>query len=186
MQLTRILLFIIGFTFTSCMAVEVVIPTIATQHISVKSLQKDGIWSRIKKIVHSYFELLKDRGVLIAVIAHIPILGLIVAIVMNAGNKSELAEFYIKQVAGLSLIGLLIGLTLGLVYFVFLTIISSISVVGFVALLVIWYMAVSWGIVSYLGLFIFLIMSLLSATKGEQKELPVVGELFQKWFSRNT
>ena len=89
-----------------------------------------------------------------------------VTILMNVGNQSELAGFYIKQVAGLSLIGLLIGLTLGLGYFVFLTIVSSISVVGFVALLVVWYLAVSGGIVSYLALFILLMLSLLSAIRG--------------------
>lgn len=184
-QLALLLLFIIGSTSIVSARPVAIIPAVTSQSLSVSTIQKDGIWSKIKTTVRKYFKLLKDKGVLIALIAHIPILGLMVAIVMNIGNQSELAAFYIRQVAGLSLIGLLIGLTLGLAYFIFLTIIPSMSVVIFVALLVVWYMAVSGGILSYLALFILLIMSLLSAIKGEQKELPFVGESFQKWFSRN-
>lgn len=39
------------------------------------------------------------------------------------------------------------------------------------------------SIVLNLGLFTFWILGLISAINGEEKPLPIVGDMFQKWFA---
>jgi len=88
----------------------------------------------------------------VAIIAHITLIGWIIALVMNNGNKNELASFYIRQMLGLML-------TSFLLYFI--------PLVGWllnIALLVLW------------------IISLIGAFEGQKKLVPLVGEYFQDWF----
>ncbi len=43
----------------------------------------------------------------VAIIAHITLIGWIIAIVMNSNNKTEFASFYIRQMLGLIIISIL-------------------------------------------------------------------------------
>lgn len=89
----------------------------------------------------------------VAIIAHIHIIGWIIALIMNGGEKkTEFASFYIRQMLGLLLLSLVVSL------------IPLINLVGWVLCLVLW------------------IMSLVGALSGEKKETPLVGNLFQDWF----
>ncbi|MFV9551658.1 YtxH domain-containing protein [Algibacter sp. PT7-4] len=88
----------------------------------------------------------------IAIIAHITLIGWIIALVMNNNNKSELGSYYIRQMLGLIILG-----------FVFM----FIPVIGWILNLV---MLVLWG------------LSLIGALSGEKKPTPVLGEHFQNWF----
>tara|TARA_B100000809_G_C15088580_1_gene512350 strand:- start:1129 stop:1605 length:477 start_codon:yes stop_codon:yes gene_type:complete len=59
----------------------------------------------------------------VAIIAHITLIGWIIALVMNSNNKTELGSFYIRQYLGFLLLGLLcaipfIGFILAIVLFV--------------------------------------------------------------------
>lgn len=47
---------------------------------------------------------MQNQGKTIAIIAHITLIGWIVAVVMNANEKSEYASFYIRQSLGLFII----------------------------------------------------------------------------------
>lgn len=96
-------------------------------------------------------EILSD-GKNIAIIAHITLIGWIIALVMNNGNKSELGSFYIRQMLGLLILGLIFML------------IPGIGWILNVVMLVLW------------------IMSLVGALSGEKKLTPVLGEYFQDWF----
>lgn len=97
-------------------------------------------------------EVLSD-GKNIAIIAHITLIGWIIALVMNGGEKkTEFGSFYIRQVLGLGLCGLVL---------------SFIPLVGWILSLVI---------------LVFWIMSLIGAFGGEKKLTPVVGQYFQDWF----
>lgn len=96
-------------------------------------------------------EVLSD-GKNVAIIAHITIIGWIIALVMNNNNPNELASFYIRQVLGIML---------------FAIILSWVPVLGWLI-----------GII----LFVFWIMSLIYAIGGKQKEVPLIGGLFQDWF----
>lgn len=88
-----------------------------------------------------------------AIVAHLYWIGWVVALVLNQNeNKDELASFYIRQLLGLYLFSIVVSF------------IPFVNFIGWIVALVFW------------------IMSLVGAISGEQKELPVVGKLFQDWF----
>lgn len=89
-----------------------------------------------------------------AIVAHITIIGWVIALIMNiTQGKTSLTTFYLRQLLGLIAIGLVAGFFPKLLG----TIISIII----------------------LGLWIY---SLLGAIKNERREVPWIGEYFQKWF----
>ncbi|TXE12802.1 YtxH domain-containing protein [Seonamhaeicola algicola] len=104
-----------------------------------------------KEFTNDAKEVLSD-GKNVAIIAHITLIGWIIALVMNNGNKTEFASFYIRQMLGL--------------------IICS---------FVLWFVPVV-GWILNLVLIVFWIMSLVGALGGEKKETPVIGKFFQDWF----
>jgi len=97
-------------------------------------------------------EILSD-GKNVAIIAHITIIGWVIALVMNNGEKkTEYASFYIRQMLGLAICAILLSL---------------IPVIGwftFIAFIILW------------------IMSLIGSLSGEKKLTPVIGQYFQDWF----
>lgn len=96
-------------------------------------------------------EVLSD-GKNVAIIAHITLIGWVIALVMNNSNKTDLGSFYIRQMLGLLILSFVL-------WFV--------PVVGWILNLVI---IVLW------------IMSLVGALSGEKKLTPILGEHFQNWF----
>lgn len=96
-------------------------------------------------------EVLSD-GKNVAIIAHITLIGWIIALIMNNSNKSELGSFYIRQMLGLMIVSFIL-------YFI--------PVIGWILNLV---------------LIVFWIMSLIGALGGEKKLTPLLGNYFQDWF----
>ncbi|MEW4923332.1 YtxH domain-containing protein [Algibacter sp. 2305UL17-15] len=96
-------------------------------------------------------EVLSD-GKNVAIIAHITLIGWIIALVMNNGDRSELGSFYIRQMLGLLILSLV---------FMFIPVIGWILNI---LILVLW------------------VLSLIGALSGEKKPTPVLGEHFQNWF----
>ncbi|MHA7842025.1 MAG: YtxH domain-containing protein [Winogradskyella sp.] len=96
-------------------------------------------------------EVLSD-GKNVAIIAHITIIGWIIALIMNGNNKTELGSFYIRQVLGIMLLAIVLGL---------------IPVINFFA----WILP-----------FAMWIMSLIGSLSGEKKPVFLLGEQFQEWF----
>ncbi|WP_298550227.1 YtxH domain-containing protein [uncultured Algibacter sp.] len=96
-------------------------------------------------------EVLSD-GKNVAIIAHITIIGWVIALVMNNSDKTDLGSFYIRQMLGLLILSFVLWF---------------IPVVGWILILV---MIILW------------IMSLVGALSGEKKLTPVLGEHFQNWF----
>jgi hypothetical protein len=96
-------------------------------------------------------EVLSD-GKNVGIIAHITIFGWIIALIMNSSNRTEFGSFYIRQMLGLCLIGIILG---------------WIPVLNFITGLV---LIVAW------------IMSLISALGGEMKPTFLLGDQFQDWF----
>ncbi len=89
----------------------------------------------------------------VAIIAHITLIGWIIAVIMNSNEKNEFASFYIRQMLGLMLCSIIL-------YFI--------PVVGWIANLLI---------------FVLWIISLVGAIGGEKKETILLGKQFQEWFS---
>jgi uncharacterized membrane protein len=93
-----------------------------------------------------------ESGKTVAIIAHLTIIGWIVAIIMNSSNKTELGSFYVRQTLGIFLIGFVLG------------IIPIINIIGFIITFILW------------------IISLIGAINGNKKPVFLVGEYFQDWF----
>jgi len=87
-----------------------------------------------------------------AIVAHITWIGWLIALIINSSQKDEITSFYIRQLLGLYLFGLVI------------TFIPVINIIGWILVLVFW------------------IMSLIGAVNGDMKESPIVGKYFQDWF----
>lgn len=93
-----------------------------------------------------------NSGNTVALIAHLTLIGWIIALVMNNGNKTEVGSFYIRQVLGIFLIGFV------------LSFIPIINIIAWIFTLVLW------------------VVSLVGAINGSQKPIFLVGEHFQNWF----
>lgn len=93
-----------------------------------------------------------DNGKLVAIIAHLTLIGWIVAIIMNSGNKTAIGSFYIRQTLGIMLLGFVLG------------IIPIINLIAWIIPFALW------------------IMSLVGAFGDKQKPVMVVGDYFQDWF----
>ncbi len=96
-------------------------------------------------------EVLSD-GKNVAIIAHFTLIGWIIALVMNSGNKTEIGSFYIRQMLGFVIMSFVV---------------AWIPFLNLLALLV---------------LFVAWLMSLISALGGEMKASWLLGDQFQEWF----
>ncbi|MFT5738094.1 MAG: putative membrane protein [Maribacter sp.] len=93
-----------------------------------------------------------DNGKTVAIIAHITLIGWIIALVMNNQNKTEFASYYIRQTLGI---------------WIFMFVFSFIPIVGCFA--------------GVFGL-VLIILSVINAAGDKMIPTPVVGEYFQDWF----
>lgn len=92
-----------------------------------------------------------------SIVAHLTILGWVIALILNQNEKGPNTSFYLRQMLGLvilSLIGWLLSMT------------------GIMVVTGIWYLLI----------LVLWIISLIGALSGNQKPLPVVGDMFQQWF----
>jgi uncharacterized membrane protein len=89
-----------------------------------------------------------------SIVAHITLIGWIIALVMNQSDKGPNTSFYLRQNLGLYILAI-VGSILGML------ILPVISTIVGVCVLILW------------------ILSLLGALSGEQKTTPVVGDMFQ-------
>ena len=94
-----------------------------------------------------------------AVVAYITIIGTIIAYFMNLEPKDKFASFHIRQAFGLHILLYLLGAFTG----IFSDFIIALPLYIFYFVL--------WG------------YGVIMAIKGEQREIPILGALFQKWFS---
>ncbi|TVZ28540.1 hypothetical protein JM83_3672 [Gillisia sp. Hel_I_86] len=100
-----------------------------------------------------------ENGKTAAIVAYLTIVGTIIAYFMNNDTKNPFASFHIRQALGIHITYFLLG--------------------AFVSIFDSW-------MVSY-SFWIFIIIlwgyGLVTAIQGEQKEVPLLGAQFQKWFS---
>lgn len=98
-----------------------------------------------------------------AIIAHMTLIGWIVALVMNNEKKDDFASYYIRQMLGLLIVSVacwFVGIILVFIPFL-----------GFLV-----------GPALWIGLLVLWILSLIAAANGEKKPTPILGEQFQEWF----
>lgn len=99
-------------------------------------------------------------GKLAAILSHLFFLGPIIAYFINEEQKDPFGSFYIKQNVGITIIFLLIGALMGFVQY-------ASAMYAF-----------------YLFIFIIWLYSFMGAITNKYNVLPIVGDAFQKWFSR--
>ena len=94
----------------------------------------------------------------IAVVSYLTIIGCIIALVMNSEKKYPFASFHNRQALGIFLLFFALGYPIG--YFD------------------------SWAVTMafYLCFFILWVYGFIGALQYEQREIPVLGKLFQKLF----
>ena len=92
-----------------------------------------------------------------AIIAHITLVGWIIALILNMNDKDEFTSFYIRQYLGIMIIGVLGNAVLNMVN-------GTLAMVWGVIMLVAW------------------LLSLIGAITDKKNETPVVGSYFQDWF----
>jgi len=92
-----------------------------------------------------------------SIVAHITLIGWLIALVMNQSDKGDNTSFYLRQNLGLFIVAVA-GSVLGMLT---INLIGTIIAIG---ILVLW------------------VLSLVGALSGEQKSSPVVGDMFQQWF----
>ena len=97
-----------------------------------------------------------EKGKTRAIVAHITLIGWIIALVQNNNDKNDFASFYIRQMLGLICIAVAGSILDG--------IIPIVGMLVHILALVIW------------------ILSLIGAVNGEKKPIPVIGDMFQDWF----
>lgn len=106
----------------------------------------------------------KDDGKTIAIVSYLTLIGWIIAYVMHGSNKTKIGAYHLRQSLGLGIIG--VGLWILSLVFIF------IPYLGFI---------MYWLInISFLGLLVFWILGLVAAANGEEKPVPVLGEMIQK------
>ena len=99
-----------------------------------------------------------------AIVAYLTLLGFIAAIFLHNGNKTALGAFHLRQVLGLFLSGFALAFGAAIV-----------AMIPFLGWLI--------SLACYLAFFVFWVLGLIAAINGQQKPVPVVGELYQKWFA---
>ncbi|MHC5201537.1 DUF4870 domain-containing protein [Myroides sp. LJL119] len=104
--------------------------------------------------------LTQDQGKLVAIISYLTIIGLVVAYILNKKNPTQLGSFHIRQSIGFTIVGFL------------LTFVGFVPAIGMILS----------GIANLIILVAF-IYCLIAAFKQQEKELPIVGGMFQKWFT---
>lgn len=99
-----------------------------------------------------------QEGKMIAIASYITIIGLIIAFVLNNDKRNSFVSFHIRQNVGI--------FALYLVNILVLTRFVGPQIVVLVGI----------------GTFILWIIGLIGAIKGEEKSVPLFGDLFQEWF----
>jgi len=97
------------------------------------------------------------EGKSMAIISYLWWIGLIIAFISNNSKKNAFTSFHIRQMIGL----LLLNVAVSLVYK---------------------YVGSSIGMLLGLGTFVLWVIGLIGAFQGEEKRVPLLGDLFQDWF----
>jgi uncharacterized membrane protein len=99
-----------------------------------------------------------EEGKTMAIISYITFIGTIIAFIMNNDKKNSFAAFHIRQMIGIILLGIIINV---IARFANLGMISTI--IGLIPV-VLW------------------VMGFIGAIQGQEKKVPLLGDMFQDWF----
>lgn len=98
-----------------------------------------------------------NEGKTMAIISYFWWIGLIIAFIMNNSKKNSFASFHIRQMLGLLLLNVAVSLSYK-------------------------FLGSSIGMILGLGTFVLWVIGLIGAFQGEEKRIPLLGDMFQDWF----
>ncbi|MDJ1485719.1 hypothetical protein QNI16_34885 [Cytophagaceae bacterium YF14B1] len=139
-----------------------ILPNILCKNITVNSskLYPLIIFKKMEEQPGHQIVPVTDDGKTIAIISYLTLVGFIIALIMHSSNKTSLGAFHLRQVLLLIIIGIAVSF------------IAWIPILGQLVWLVTW-----------LGLFVFWILGLISAINGEEKPMPLIGVKAQEMFA---
>lgn len=100
-----------------------------------------------------------EEGKTIAIVAHITVIGLIIALILNSNKKNSFASFHIRQMIGLVLTGVIF---------------SFVNIIPFLGQII-------WFLGSIFLIYLW-VMGLINAINGQEKPMPVLGEKYADIF----
>ena len=116
------------------------------------------------------------EGKTVAIISYLTLIGFIIAIIQHGSNKTKLGAYHLRQVVGFMVTGVGLSILLWLIalpmvsmsYGSIETYATFLSIISFIVWIV---------------LLVSIIVSFINAVNGKEKPAPVLGELYEKWFS---
>lgn len=109
-----------------------------------------------------------DEGKTVAIISYLTLIGFIIAIIEHSSNKTKLGAYHLRQVVGFMVTGVGLSILLWLIALpMFLPPLFIISI----------------SLIVWIVLLVSIIVSFINAVNGKEKPAPVLGELYEKWFS---
>ena len=96
----------------------------------------------------------------VAILSYITLIGFIAAVFIHQNSKTQLGAFHLRQVLGM-VVTAAAGAVCGVV-----------PILGWI----VWFFVC-------LVLFVFWVLGILAAVKGEMRPVPLLGEHYQKWFA---
>lgn len=100
----------------------------------------------------------------VAIVSYLTIFGFIAAIIIHSNKKTELGAFHLRQTLGIFLTAIALG---------FCQIpLLIIPILGLLCVLALW-----------ACMFVLWVMGLIGAINGKMNPVPVLGPMYQKWFS---
>ena len=99
-----------------------------------------------------------NEGKTMAIISYITIFGTVAALIMNSSKKNSFTAFHIRQMIGLTLLGM----------------VNQYIITKF--------LGGTAGMIIAVILFVLWVIGIVGAIQGKEKAIPVLGEQFQDWF----
>lgn len=123
---------------------------------STELLQTTMLFYNIKNLNMDNYTI--KEGKTIAIISYITWIGTLIAFFMHNEKRNPFAAFHIRQSIGISLFSM----------------VNSVFLIRYIG---VW----TAGLIGF-GLLVLLIIGLIGAIQGEEKKIPLFGDIFQDWF----
>lgn len=101
-----------------------------------------------------------DNGKTVGIVSYLTLIGWVVALVMHSSNKTSFGAFHLRQ---------------GLMNMIMLLAASVVAIIPILGWLV--------YLVAFVAWVVFTIMGAIAAANGQEKRLPLIGDLAEKWFA---
>jgi uncharacterized membrane protein len=100
----------------------------------------------------------------VGILSYLGIILWIIAYIIHGNGKTAYGAFHLRQGLGLAIAAI------------------ALYIVYFILLMVVPFLGLIFGLV-FIAILVFMIIGIINAAKFENKPLPVVGGMFEKWFA---